>query len=200
MPGRPRKRAAILRAAAEVFLREGYERASVDEIAALADVAKRTVYNHLADKEALFLAAFEEAFDRVNADMLAALDEFPDDPGDFEHDLVVFGRKLAGCHLDPEVTALRQLMSTEATRHPELVSSWRERGPGRVVALLARRLEKLTALRIDDPVRAAHHFMALSTYEVQFRAADARKPSAKQFDAAVGDGVKAFLRAYDHHA
>ncbi|MBB5936912.1 TetR/AcrR family transcriptional regulator [Streptomyces zagrosensis] len=61
------KREAILRAAVEVFLREGYARASVDAIAEEAGVAKQTVYNHFGDKERLFLAAVEGERQRVAA-------------------------------------------------------------------------------------------------------------------------------------
>ncbi|WP_372442703.1 TetR/AcrR family transcriptional regulator [Streptomyces pactum] len=49
----------------EVFLREGYQRASVDTIADAARVSKQTVYNHFGDKERLFIAAVEGERRRV---------------------------------------------------------------------------------------------------------------------------------------
>lgn len=49
-----RKRSDILAAAAAQFREHGYENASVDGIAALAGVSKRTVYNHFPSKEELF--------------------------------------------------------------------------------------------------------------------------------------------------
>ena len=49
----------ILWAAREVFLEEGFERASMDVIAKRAGTTKRTLYAHFANKEALFLAVFE---------------------------------------------------------------------------------------------------------------------------------------------
>ena len=49
-----RSRAAILSGAATVFLRDGYDGASVDDVAREAGVAKRTVYNLFRDKETLF--------------------------------------------------------------------------------------------------------------------------------------------------
>ena len=58
--GSPAKRSAIVRAALEVFLREGYARASVDAIAATAGVSKRTIYDYYGDKEQLFLSTLQE--------------------------------------------------------------------------------------------------------------------------------------------
>jgi AcrR family transcriptional regulator len=51
--------ARLLNAAAEVFVRDGYEAAQLDEIAARADRSKGAVYTHFKSKEDLFLALFE---------------------------------------------------------------------------------------------------------------------------------------------
>src|SRR6476660_8560221 len=56
-PGRPKdpgKRAAILDAAKRMFVSHGFERVSMDQIAAEAGVSKLTVYSHFGDKESLF--------------------------------------------------------------------------------------------------------------------------------------------------
>src|SRR5580700_551953 len=53
---------AISSAARRLFLREGYERTSVDAIAAEAGVSKRTIYNRYGDKETLFLSVLRETF------------------------------------------------------------------------------------------------------------------------------------------
>jgi len=49
----------LLDAAEEVFVREGYETAQLDEIAATAGRSKGAVYTHFKSKEDLFLALFE---------------------------------------------------------------------------------------------------------------------------------------------
>ena len=59
-----RKRSAILAAAARQFREHGYENASVDSIAALAEVSKRTVYNHFPSKETLFAETIMQMFER----------------------------------------------------------------------------------------------------------------------------------------
>jgi AcrR family transcriptional regulator len=60
-----KKRAAILKAAMEMFRRHGFKRASVDLIAEEARVAKPTIYAHFADKEALFAAVCRLFEDQV---------------------------------------------------------------------------------------------------------------------------------------
>ncbi len=52
-------RARLLNAAEEVFVRDGYESAQLDEIAAMAGRSKGAVYTHFKSKEDLFLALFE---------------------------------------------------------------------------------------------------------------------------------------------
>jgi AcrR family transcriptional regulator len=52
-------RSAILRAASDLFGRQGYAATSVDQIAAAAGVAKGAVYHHFASKERLFEPVLE---------------------------------------------------------------------------------------------------------------------------------------------
>jgi AcrR family transcriptional regulator len=52
--------ARLLRAAEEVFVRDGYEGAQLAEIAAAAGRTKGAVYAHFKNKEDLFLALFEQ--------------------------------------------------------------------------------------------------------------------------------------------
>jgi AcrR family transcriptional regulator len=51
--------ARLLNAAEEVFVRDGYENAQLDEIAATAGRSKGAVYTHFKNKEDLFLALYE---------------------------------------------------------------------------------------------------------------------------------------------
>ena len=55
-----KKRQQILDAAYIVFSRKGYHRATVDEIIALADTGKGTVYNYFRNKEQLFYTLITE--------------------------------------------------------------------------------------------------------------------------------------------
>ena len=52
------KRIDILNAAKQTFLESGVKQTSMDKIASVAQVSKRTVYNHFESKEALVVAIF----------------------------------------------------------------------------------------------------------------------------------------------
>lgn len=58
------KREQILQGAFSVFLEMGYERASMDKIAAEANVAKQTIYSNFKDKEGLFTALMDRVCSR----------------------------------------------------------------------------------------------------------------------------------------
>ena len=67
------KRDQILQAAYQVFSRKGYHRATVDEIIALADTGKGTVYNYFVNKEQLFYTLIQEKsepFESALADLV----------------------------------------------------------------------------------------------------------------------------------
>ncbi|SHI11251.1 TetR/AcrR family transcriptional regulator [Ferrimonas marina] len=57
-----KKRADILSAASAEFQARGFTGASMDGISAAAGVSKRTLYNHFANKEALFEAITDQLF------------------------------------------------------------------------------------------------------------------------------------------
>ncbi|MFD1052422.1 TetR/AcrR family transcriptional regulator C-terminal domain-containing protein, partial [Kibdelosporangium lantanae] len=68
---------------------------------------------------------------------------------------------------DPEVQALRNVMTGELRRFPDLGRTWRQRGPVRFAAYFADWLREQTALgRLDvpDPEVAVVQFYGLSVY------------------------------------
>ena len=71
------KRRQILDAAYTVFSRKGYHRATVDEIIALADTGKGTVYNYFVNKEQLFYTLIKERSTKFESELndIAGLSE-----------------------------------------------------------------------------------------------------------------------------
>ena len=60
------RRAKILSAAVQAFATDGYDRTSMDHIAALSKVTKPVLYDHFPSKQALFLTVLEFDPQRVD--------------------------------------------------------------------------------------------------------------------------------------
>jgi TetR/AcrR family transcriptional repressor of mexJK operon len=197
----PRKRRAILEAATEVFLRNGYLGTSMDEVAAAASVSKQTIYKHFGDKERLFtelvMRSVDEASDPVH-NVVLGLDE----TGDVESDLRTVARQLLARVVQPELMRLRRLVISEAGRFPELGRTFYERGPGRTIAALADVFEHLASrgvLRLDDPMLAAAHFnwlvMSIPLNRAMFFGDD-EIPGPAELERYADAGVQTFLTAF----
>ena len=115
MRGNCAKRLSILEAAANVFCRQGFSGASIDEIAAEACVSRQTVYNHDREKETLFMAVVADVMDRANAQLYAILSTFPERTDNLENDLVRFSMSLSrNCICNKEGRFLRRLVQASA--------------------------------------------------------------------------------------
>jgi AcrR family transcriptional regulator len=73
-PTRAQTRARLLQAASEVFAKHGYDRASLDDVAAAAGLTKGAVYSSFASKDELFYALMRERIDERLALVAAAVD------------------------------------------------------------------------------------------------------------------------------
>lgn len=74
---RERRRQDILRAARVVFAQAGFRRATVEEIARRAEVAKGTIYLYFDTKEAILADLVLEALAELQAQLIAASDGRP---------------------------------------------------------------------------------------------------------------------------
>lgn len=198
--GHEAKRAAVMRAAGNVFCREGYAGANIDLIAAEAGVSRQTVYNHHGDKENLFLAVIRNLTEHSNAGIFATLATFPDQPDDIEADLVDFAIRLnRNCICNREGKFLRKLIQAESDRYPELFAAWRTEGPGKTVSALAARFARLAHaghLDIGDPDVAARQFLALINADLQMTMMLGLTPSEHEVRCAAINAVRTFLRAF----
>ena len=198
------KRVAIIRAATELFLRQGYQATGTDQIAAAAAVSKQTVYNQFADKESLFrdiilgVTATAEEFAAALPQTLAGVET----AADVEPALRLLGRRYLASVVNPQVLALRRLVISEATRFPELAAAYYDRAPARVLAALADQLVRLSdrgLLPVTDPTRAAEDFAFLLLGKPLDRGmfhVDQADPSTTDIDRAADHAVDVFLAAY----
>lgn len=211
--GYPAKRQAIMDAAADVFLREGYPRASVDAIAAAAGVSKQTVYNHFGDKDNLLVTVALAIQDEVLERQQTLLDTaFPDferlrDPARLRAELIDLTTGWVGMIMSERLSALRFLVFSEADHHPELFKRWMDNGPRRIQPKLGELLVRLARAGLLDvppelaaePGRLAHQLTGAATYEIQNSVTFAKYRGAPDNDdtrALVANGVDFFLRAY----
>jgi TetR/AcrR family transcriptional repressor of mexJK operon len=175
----------------------------MEEIAALAGITKRTVYNNYGDKGALFTqivadaVAFAGEFARDLHEELAAKPAATDLPAAL-HDL---GRRLALAILRPEIIALRRLLIREArTIPPGLAKAYFDRAPGRVIAALAagfENLARLGLLQARSSRVAAGQFAYLVVGETLDRATlVGTLPSKAQALECAREGVETFLARY----
>jgi len=160
------KHATIVRAATDLFLRQGYQATSTEQIAAAAAVSKQTVYSRFGDKESLFreivlgVAATAEAFADELTESLADVTTAED----VEPVLRSMARRYLAAVMDPQVLALRRLVIGEAARFPEVAAAYHERSPARVLAALTAgfaRLAERGLITLADPRRAADDFAFL---------------------------------------
>ncbi|MFD4259790.1 TetR/AcrR family transcriptional regulator [Streptomyces sp. NPDC058534] len=169
-PSGPRaelKRQAIVRAARDLFLQEGFG-VGMDTIAAEAGVSKVTVYNHFGSKEALFTAVITNALDEPLAGESSAALEGLAEAEDLRAALVEAARAwVQAVRTNHEVTALRNLVAAELHRFPELGEAWRHRGTESHHPAVANALHALTEqgrLRIPDLQVAIIQFYGLLVF------------------------------------
>jgi AcrR family transcriptional regulator len=198
--GHQAKRASIISAAADVFCREGFGGACIDEIAIEAQVSRQTVYNHYREKETLFMAVVEEVLARANAAVFSLLSTFPENADNLEQDLAAFLVALnKNCVCNRDGRFLRKLVTTEGARYPHLFESWRRQGPLKLTSAVAAHLARLSAdgsLEIDDFDLAARQFLALGNADLQMPLLLGETPSQAELESAARNAVRTFLRAF----
>ncbi|MFE4305219.1 TetR/AcrR family transcriptional regulator [Streptomyces sp. NPDC056891] len=221
-PRAARKRQAIVRAARDLFLREGFG-VGMDAIAAEAGVSKVTVYNHFGSKEALFTAVVAGGLDeplsesgqggqgeqggrsgqsgegRSDAPDLARLVE-ADGPDALKAALTDAGRAWGlALRADTEGRALRTLVATEVHRFPELGRAWRAHGPAGhhpAVTNALRTLADRGLLDIPDLEVAVLQLYSLLVFPQMVFEQHGTELGEELGERLVVDGVEMFLRRY----
>jgi AcrR family transcriptional regulator len=108
-------RELLLRSAETVFVRDGYERAELGEIASLAGRTKGAIYGHFKNKEDLFIALFAERV-KLQADRMY---EKLAGSTSVEHNLELFREFYVGTLEDENWALLLLEFKLFAIRHPE---------------------------------------------------------------------------------
>ncbi len=166
LPGTSRtelKRLAIVDAATRLFLKQGYQGTSMDEIAAAAGVSKQTVYKQFQDKEQLFTGIVLGITDRAQQ-IVETIEKHFDEILDVQEGLTRLAHFYAASVVSPQVVQLRRLVIGESDHFPELAEAYFDRAPKRGLDAIATGLGRLVErdlLRIDDVETAAVQFAYL---------------------------------------
>jgi TetR/AcrR family transcriptional repressor of mexJK operon len=150
--------AKILDAATELFLRVGYEQASIDAILVQSGGSKSTLYAYFPTKQDLFRSVIDNVVD--NSDVGFALDV----SGNARLVLTEFAVSRQRVVLSPRHRAVVGLVIAERDRFPDLAAIYWERGPQKSQRLLATYLEALKhreILAVDDAEEAAEFFVGM---------------------------------------
>jgi AcrR family transcriptional regulator len=190
----PQKRRQILAGARKVFLKHGFDAASMNDIARVAGVSKGTLYVYFESKERLFTALMHD--ERSQQDIHAD----PDDH-DVEAVLTRLGRDFVTFLSSPHVIRAKRTIMAIIERMPELAADFYRDGPVLCIADLTTYLEaqvKAGVLDIDDCGLAAHQFIDLTQAGIikpLLYGTEARV-SAERIDRTVRSAVRVFLAAY----
>jgi AcrR family transcriptional regulator len=130
------QRERIITALVDTVAERGYNATTVADITKAASVSRRTFYEHFADKEACFLAAYELVADHIRDSMRTAAESFEDWPQQVRAALATMLRFLAG---EPELA--RVVMIEPIAAGGEIAARHRASMQGFVEILKAGRPE-----------------------------------------------------------
>lgn len=151
-PGRPpvltdrERNQRLVEAAEQVFVTVGYGAASMEEIARVAGMSKKTLYSRFSDKARLFAAVIGDA-DAFSEDLVNA--PLPDPVSDLRQRLFA----LADFALTPRQLKLTRLVISEARQYPNLADEFHKRLMQKGVAYLERGVNRLG--QFENPTAVA---------------------------------------------
>jgi TetR/AcrR family transcriptional repressor of mexJK operon len=170
----------ILDAATQLFLAEGYGATSIEQVARLARVSKRTFYSRFEDKAVLFGAVLH----RIVEGLRPPAGEIPLlGGGSPAATLQSLGEMILRAALSPQAIAVHRLIVGESARFPALAAAVnRNAASEEGVALIANLLEREAragTLALDDPHFAARHFLYMMITVPQRVAMGLEKPMSE---------------------
>lgn len=192
-----RKFDQVLEGARVVFMRDGFEGASVDDIARAAGVSKATLYSYVPDKRLLFSEVARIECDRQASAAIAVIDP----EATAEQALLTIADRVVRFFLSDFGTQMFRICVAEAYRFPDLGERFYESGPAllraRMGVVLSRYIER-GVLEIDDMDMAASHFGELCKSDLFVRklCGVATEFSEQDIARVVASVVRMFLARY----
>lgn len=193
----PIKRAQILEGATKIFMKVGFDAASMNDITRAAGVSKGTLYVYFENKEDLFRAMILEAKGKIFSDLRSILAT----DGAVEDTLRKFAMTLiSGLTRDDTVRAMRIAIAV-ADRFPVLVQAFFGSSGNLPDTLEDYIVEqnRLGRLVVDNPAMAAMQFLQLCTghvWKMRLFGLMAGPPSEADISATAESAIDMFMRCY----
>jgi len=187
------KRNAILEGAIQVFTQNGFDTSSMDHIAEVAGVSKRTIYNHFPSKEILF--------QEIVADFLKQRDEIkpirytPD--LSLEEQLKEFARAELFLINDPVRRRLSKLFTSVFLMDIEFSKKTRSQySPHSAFIIWLNSAKENKKLNFESPELAARVFYGMVEGCLTYPALFTDGESLKNMDPLLNEIISAFLAFY----
>ncbi|MEL7092061.1 MAG: TetR/AcrR family transcriptional regulator [Pseudomonadota bacterium] len=160
-----RKFDQVLEGARSVFMSDGFEGASVDDIARAAGVSKATLYSYFSDKKLLFVEVARQECDRQSQDAL----DFIDQNHPPRQVLGAAGRHFLRFLTSKFGQQIFRICVAESDRFPEIGRAFYQSGPQRMRAEMGAYFEAAIdrgELRIDDVTLACDQFAEMCKADI----------------------------------
>jgi TetR/AcrR family transcriptional regulator of autoinduction and epiphytic fitness len=187
-------REAIVEAATDLFMDRGFGGVSMDDLAEVAGVARRTLYNQFTSKEEIF----REMLVKVSGQLERAFPPGIETAGDAAEVLHLIARAILGLHKQPEYLGFLRMVATDSRQFPWIADAFAAVMDPQTERF-ARYLAHLTALGILDcpnPLLAAHQFMGILNEFSLWPWMLGRKAIPVSADELIEDTVRMFLQHY----
>lgn len=190
----------ILDGARAVFLRDGFDGASMNDIARAAGVSKGTLYVYFQSKDQLFAALIRHD-KRQQAEQACHWTDLGSE-ADARATLAAAGRRLMRKITHPDNVAQVRTVMAVAPKFPEIGRAFWETGPSwghaRFADLLGRLVAAGRLAPIADPHRAAVHFIQLCVGDLFSRLmfAVVEDVDDAEIDVSVDAAVDIFMAAH----
>lgn len=191
------KQEAILASARAEFFEFGFEAASIERIAAVANVSKVTIYNHFQTKENLFSAMVSSEC-RI---MRGNLPELSEAEIPLRAELLKFAHSMMAFLSSPDIIRFDRRMAAEVERHPKMGELFLNAGPRlmqkMLTEMIADEMQKGRLAQSNPEEAAAHLYgIVIGFAAVEWRFSAPEKAAATVTTSALDNAVDRFLKAY----
>ncbi|NNE86516.1 MAG: TetR/AcrR family transcriptional regulator [Silicimonas sp.] len=192
-----RKWDQVLEGARTVFMRDGFEGASVDDIVRVAGVSKATLYSYFPDKRLLFLEVAKMECQAQSQEAVSSIET----SGDIREALTMAASRMIRFFTSPVGIQVYRIVVAESQRFPEVGREFYDCGPAVVRDILRGFLQKgidQGKLKIDDLELATHQFPELCKAGIHLQLAIGLRDSVteEEIDRVIAGAVDMFLCKY----